>query len=171
MDEVIDFAKNTHRNLQEMVRLADAKATALMGATGVIVALLGGNLFEKVAARSGEGALLWLRGGTLILLLLAALCSILVLVPRFPGSEDVTPVLGAPGLMWALAKYYRNPAEYLGPLLEITPREVVADLAHESLKITWILKRKWKWLGRAALLLFGAFATWVATVIRILVGG
>jgi hypothetical protein len=73
--------------------------------------------------------------------------------------------------MWNLRKHYRNPAAYVRPMLQITPGEVVADLAYENLKITWILERKWKWLGSAALWLFGAFVMWVVTVIQLVLGG
>ncbi len=169
--DAIPFVTGTHRNFQDMVRLADTKATALMAASGVIVALLGGKVLEGLGAAAPGGAILWLRATTLVILLVAGLCAILVLVPRFPTADQVMPVLGAPGLMWALNKYYRHSADYLRPLLQITAREVVADLAYENLKITWILERKWKWLGRAALSLFGAFVIWVATLIQMVLGG
>jgi hypothetical protein len=107
----------------------------------------------------------------LLLLLAAALCAILVLVPRFPGPEQVTPVVGAPGLMWGVAKYYRASADYVRQLESLTLREVIADLAYENLKITWILQRKWAWLGRAAKLLVIAFVAWAATVARAILGG
>jgi hypothetical protein len=167
----VEFTRSAHTNLQDMVKLADAKATALMGSAGVIVALFGSNLIDKFVAKSVSWWLLGLGAVTLLLLLSAALCAILVLVPRFPGPEQVTPVVGAPGLMWSLDRYYRAPSEYVQQLLTLTPHEVIGDLAHENLKITWILKRKWAWLGRAAKLLVVAFGAWAVTVVRAVLGG
>jgi hypothetical protein len=168
--EAVDFTVRCHGNLQDMIRLADGKATTLMGATGVIGALLGSNLIDKFVAKNVGGAVLWLGALTLLLLLAAALCAILVLVPRFPGTDEVAPIPGAPGLMWRLSRFNRGSGDYFRLLVGVTHREVIADFGYESLKITWILERKWKWLARAAWLLVGAFFAWAATLVRVVWG-
>lgn len=89
----------------------------------------------------------------------------LVLLPRFPRGEDVAPVLGAPGLMWGVSRFNRDPADYVRSLMALTPVEAIADLAHENLKIAWILEHKWKWMAGATRLSCGAFVAWAVTVV------
>ncbi|GAO01515.1 hypothetical protein PSR1_00370 [Anaeromyxobacter sp. PSR-1] len=94
-----EFAYYTHGNLQEMVKLADQKAATIIGGGGIIVAVLGSNLIDKVTPAD----LTLMVAGTvsLGLLVAAVLCAVMVLWPRFPSEEDVVPVVGAPRLLWA----------------------------------------------------------------------
>jgi hypothetical protein len=169
--ESVEYVRAVHSNLQEMVKLADQKAATLMGASGLIVALLGSNLVDKFRSDSVSWYTALAGAATLGSLLAAALSSIAALMPRFPGPAEVVPVPGAPGLMWGLRKHHALSAEYVDALLSVTAREVVADVAYENLKISWILERKWKWTGLATKLLFGAFIAWAIAVTLIVVGG
>lgn len=159
------FAWSVHANLQEMVKLADQKAATLMGATGVIVALLGSNLIDRLGKPPWSGALIWTGATTLVLLLGGALFSLLVLAPRFPHPKVVPPVEGAPNLTWALQRYRLRPAEYLRALHEVTDGEVVADVAYENLKIGWLLEKKWRWLRWAIWTYCAAFPAWALTIV------
>lgn len=159
-----EFGYYTHGNLQEMVKLADQKAATIIGGGGIIVAVLGSNLIDKVTPAD----LTLMVAGTvsLGLLVAAVLCAVMVLWPRFPSEDDVVPVVGAPRLLWAkhIAAYHRRPADYVRALLALTPAAAVLDLAYENLKITWLLDEKWKWQRSATRLLLVAFAAWLVTI-------
>jgi hypothetical protein len=166
----LEFARGAHLNFQGMVTLADQKAGVLVAGTGLITALLGSNLIDRFHANPCW-ALICAGALTMVLLLGVALCAMLVLVPRCPDERDVAPVVAGPGLMWGISRFHQRPADYVRALLTLTPAEAVADLAHENLKITWILERKWKWMKWATRLSCGALLTWAATVVLAAFGG
>ncbi|GAO01232.1 hypothetical protein PSR1_00084 [Anaeromyxobacter sp. PSR-1] len=147
-----------------MVKLADQKAATIIGGGGIIVAVLGSNIIDKVTL--ADLALVVAATISLGLLVAAVLCAVMVLWPRFPSEEDVVPVVGAPRLLWAkdIAAYHRRPAEYVHALLALAPTGAVLDLAYENLKITWLLDEKWKWQRSATRLLLVAFVAWVVTI-------
>lgn len=171
LERSVSHAREAHANLQGMVQLADQKAAALMGATGVIVALLGSNLIDRFRAEGASRLAVWLGGLTLLLLLAAALCAIQVLIPRFPKEDKVAPLVGAPRLLWGLDAHFASPDSYVSKLQVLTDAGVVADYAFENLKITWILGCKWKWLGWGAQTLRVAFVAWAAAVAAAVLGG
>lgn len=166
----LEFARGAHLNLQAMVALADQKAGILVAGTGLIAALLGSNLIDRFHANPCR-PLICAGALTLVLLLGVALCAMLVLLPRFPGERHVTPAPGAPGLMWGISRFHHRSLDYVQALLSLTPAEALADLAHENLKITWILERKWKWMKWATRLSCGALVAWAVTVVFAAFGG
>jgi hypothetical protein len=147
-----------------MVKLADQKAATIIGGGGIIVAVLGSNIIDKVTL--ADLALVVATTISLGLLVAAVLCAGMVLWPRFPSEEPVVPVVGAPRLLWAkdIGAYHRRPAEYVHALLALAPTGAVLDLAYENLKITWLLDEKWKWQRSATRLLLVAFVAWVVTI-------
>jgi hypothetical protein len=173
---MIDHAHATHQNLQEMVRMVDQKAATLIAAEAVVAALLGGSLVQelgKTLAGSHGMVFVVLAGTSLLLTLGAAGSAVVVFLPRSPGPGDVAANGMAPRLMWAgdIARYFQAPADYVRAFLSMRIEDAVADVAHETLKVAWIVQRKMKWMRRAVWLLLLALPSWVATVAVGLRGG
>jgi hypothetical protein len=164
LEYAVEYTRAAHLNFQEMVKLADQKAGTIMAGTGLVVALLGSNLVDRFRVNP-RGALACAGAVTLVLLLGAALHAMLVLLPRFPSGGEVASVVGAPGLMWGISRFNEHPADYVRSLMALTPADAIADLAHENLKIAWILEHKWKWMAGATRLSCSAFVAWAVTVV------
>jgi hypothetical protein len=79
----IDFAKAAHANLQGMVRVADAKATAVIATEALVVALLRATSSRPPPGESGRHRVR-LDGPAHCALapLAAVLCALAILVPR-----------------------------------------------------------------------------------------
>jgi hypothetical protein len=157
------FAYHVHGNLQEMVKFADQKAATIIGAGGIIVAVLGNNLIDRFRA---DPVTRWAGLVAIGLMVASIACAVGVLWPRLLPARKVPPVPGAPHLLWAgdIAAYHGRPADYLRALQGIGPAEALADLASESLKISWILQRKLRWQRWATQLLAVAFVSWLITI-------
>jgi hypothetical protein len=157
------FAYYVHANLQELVKFADQKAATIIGAGGIIVAVLGNNLIDRFRA---DPVTRWAGLVAIGLMVASIACAVGVLWPRLLPARKVPPVPGAPRLLWAadIAAYHGRPADYLRALQAIGPAEALADLASESLKISWILQRKLRWQRWATQLLGVAFVSWLATI-------
>lgn len=173
---MIDHAHATHQNLQEMVRMADQKAATLIAAEAVVVALFGGSLVQelgKTLAGSHGMAFVVFAGTALALTLGAAGSALVVFLPRSPGPGDVPANELAPRLMWAgdIARYFHAPGDYARAFLSMRIEDAVADVAHETIKVAWIVQRKMKWMRRAVWLLLLALPSWAATVAISLRGG
>jgi len=143
----VDFALACHSNLQGMVQLADAKAAAVIGLQGIVVALLGSNLIDRLATAAHEHpfCMILLGGGTLACSLASLGMAIGALLPRFPV---ITPPTGVGGLMWIkdLDAFKGSTDTYAKQLQDMTPADAVSNLAHENLKISALLGKKYGWL-------------------------
>jgi hypothetical protein len=165
---MIDHAHATHQNLQEMVRMVDQKAATLIAAEAVVAALLGGSLVQELGrtlAGSHGMAFVALAGASLALTLGAAGSAVMVFLPRSPGPGDVAMVGMAPRLMWAtdIARYFQAPDDYVRAFLSMRIEDAVADVAYETLKVAWIVRRKVTWMQRAVWLLLLSLPGWAAT--------
>lgn len=182
---VTEYVHAQHQNLQEMVKVADAKAAALITLQAIGLALGGKDLVGAVAEALRDWHDVQRDGllvvGTVLLLLstmASAAFSIFTLWPRFP-KHIVEPV-GAEGLMWitpllhygeapaGLPKEVRaalTPTGYLEKLLTMGPQARIADVAFENLKIAWILQWKFKGVARAIKALAVALACLLLTLV------
>lgn len=148
-NEGIELARGTHANLQDMVKVADAKATTLVALHTLI---LGGGLavLEKLEPS-------WVVG----LFFLASMFSLFsagwVIKPRFPLFPDPK---GCRGLLWikALPSTPEAFEKYAAALASTTRQQLLSDLAFENTKIANLLKTKFRWLGLAIHALFAALA-------------
>jgi hypothetical protein len=157
------YAYYVHGNLQELVRFTDQKAATIIGAGGIIVAVLGNNLIERFRA---DPVSRWAGLVSLALMVVSIACAVGVLWPRVLSGRKVATVPGAPRLLWAadIAAYTGRSADYLRALLAVGPGEVLADLANESLKVSSILQRKLRWQRWATQILGVAFLSWLVTI-------
>lgn len=157
------YAYYVHGNLQDMVKFADQKAATIIGAGGIIVAVLGNNLIDRFRA---DPVTRWAGLVSIGFMVAAIACAVGVLWPRLLPERKVLQVPGAPRLLWAsdIAAYHGRPSDYLRALLAVGPADALADLANESLKISWILQRKLRWQRWATQLLAVAFLSWLATI-------
>jgi len=166
---MVNHAHASHQNLQDLVKMADQKASTLVAVVAVVSALAGGTLvqgFHKVASGPGSRLLLAVGGMALALTIAAAACAVVVFLPRSPRDEDVAPPPVAPKLMWVgdVAPYFRDPAAYVRAVLGMDPAQAIADVAYENLKVSWIVIRKVAWMRRAVWMLLAALLAWAATV-------
>lgn len=167
----LEFAKATFAHVQELVKVADAKATSLIALQAIIFAIFGTGLADDLVKviRGGTTTALVLAG-LAVLTALATVASvgsgILVLVPRSPQHTDVKPPTGATGLLWidTLKKFKQDPDAYLLELKRVDANATLAEFGFENLKVTWILERKFYWLKWAQRLLAPAFVLWLALI-------
>lgn len=157
----LDLARATHANLQEMVKVADAKAAVLATLqTFMLGALLAlpGELHELTVA---------LAVSFCCCTAFSLVCAVLVLKPRFPRFE--TP-WGARGFLWVDAITSRPHDSYVEELRATSGAQLLADLAFENSKIASLLKTKFLWLQRSTTALACAVAPLVLVVIPSLIG-
>jgi hypothetical protein len=97
-------------------------------------------------------------------------CSALVLKPRFPKITDVVRPAAAPLLMWAddLMRYERDPEGYLNALKGLQATGILADLAYDNLKISWILRQKYRWLNPGLYCLFTGLLGWTVVICAVI---
>ncbi len=170
--EQIYFVGRAHTNLQETLKMADQKATGFIAVFAIIGALVGSNwlttIWSTYRALSGwqAAAMSTLGLGTLGASLLSLIFSALVLKPRFPKGRDVVRPAEAPLLMWAhdLTRYERDPEGYLRALQGLRHTGILADLAYENLKISWILRQKYRWLNPGLYCLFVGLLGWTVVI-------
>ncbi len=161
-------ARNIHDNLQQMVNLADHKAYTLIAAETLIAAFFGSAFLDRIKD-AGLHSHFWLivSGATTLLLhVCAALCAVAVLLPRGPRSSDVAPVSTAPRLLWIrdIARFYGRPDHYAAALRTLAPDAAIDDIAHENLRLSWIVERKFQWMRLATWLMLPALVAWGLTV-------
>lgn len=169
-DHAVDFAKDTHANLQDMVKVADAKATSFVALQALVLVILGSSLGQDITKdirEAGPNNLALATFGVLMLLstaLSTGLC-LLVLLPRSP--KHLNAPMGARGLLWidAINSHQAAPDTYLAVLSGTGPKERLADLAFENLKIAWILSRKFHYLRKAAPFVALSFITWILLIV------
>ncbi|WP_043428609.1 hypothetical protein [Cystobacter fuscus] len=169
-DHAVEFAKDTHANLQDMIKVADAKATSFVALQALVLVILGSSLGQDITKSirdGGSSALVLVVFGALVLLstsLSTGLC-LLVLLPRSP--KHIRAPAGARGLLWidAINGGQVTPDSYLAALMRTGPRERLADLAFENLKIAWILRRKFYFLSKAAPVVAISFITWSLLIV------
>lgn len=179
----LEFARATHANLQDMVKVADAKATSLVAIQALVLAFLGPELIEALGRAwrfwaAADVPARWLKTEAFLLLAgpaligvaaLSGLCAIWTLKPRFP--RHLQPPPPARGFMWmdallpfverpgALEKHHgppQPPHAYVEALRAHSMHARLADFAYENLKIAWLLRRKFRWLQHAVRLLAAA---------------
>jgi hypothetical protein len=175
--EQIYFAGRAHTSLQEMVKMADQKATTFIAVFTIIGAVVGSNWLANIwatyrALAGWQSAAMSTLGLVTVAASVASIaCSALVLKPRFPGSQDVRCPIEAPKLMWAddLLKYEQDPASYLRALESLQPTGILADLAYENLKISWILRQKHHWLNPSLYFLFVGLLGWATVIAAVIV--
>lgn len=171
----IDFAMSTHANLQDMVKVADAKAAVLTTLQSLMLAVLGQGIAPAVAVAiktpSPAGWFLVISAAVLVFSTALSIgLAVLVLLPRFP-KDDVPAPTRAPRLMWVsdLARFWRTaldrPDAYVDCLRSISKEQVLTDFAFENLKIAWILDKKFGWLKHAVRALFLALVALVLTLV------
>jgi Family of unknown function (DUF5706) len=174
--EQIYFVGRAHTSLQEMLKMADQKATGFIAVFAIIGALVGSSwlstIWSTYRALSGEQAVAMGALGlvTLGASLASLFCSALVLKPRFPKSGDVKAPSEAPLLMWAddLARYERDPEGYLQALKALPATGILADLAYDNLKISWILRQKYRWLNPGLYCLFAGLVGWAIVICAVI---
>lgn len=132
----IEFARATHANLQEMVKVADAKATTLVA----IQTLSLGLVFSALKALSPLAALFF------FVTVLSMGAAIGVLIPRFPRFAKRP--LHSNGLLWieSLNDFATGPDLYIDALRALTPEQALGEFGFENLKIAFLLKKKFWWL-------------------------
>lgn len=157
----LELARATHTNLQDMVKVADAKAAVLATLqTFMLGALLAlpGEPHEVVVA---------LAIAFSCCTAFSLVCAVLVLKPRFPEFE--TP-RDARGFLWIGAITSRPHDAYLAELRTTSEAQLLADLAFENSKIASLLKIKFAWLKWSTTALAWAVAPLVFVVIPSLIG-
>jgi hypothetical protein len=175
--EQIYFAGRAHTNLQSMVAAADQKATSFIAVFTIIGAVVGSswltNIWSAYRAMSGwqSAAMTMLGLATLGASVASIICSALVLKPRFPRAQDVSSPAEAPRLMWVadLRKYEQAPEEYLAALERLRPTGILADLAFDNIKISWILRQKYRWLNPSVYCLFAGILGWALVICVVIV--
>jgi hypothetical protein len=165
----IEFARACHANLQDMVKVADAKATAIIAMQAVVVALLGSNLvdaFPDVLRASGWWGLGGIALAALACTLGSMIAAMIVLVPRVNVRAHVHPPMNAALLMWLddLKRFGGDSTRYAAAFAATTPEQVLGDFAYENLKIASILATKFLWLPRSLKLLAAASVGWAVTL-------
>ena len=172
----LELAQATHANLQDMVKVADAKAGALVGIQALALALLMGDAYSRLTKGwEAPGALGWVVSISSTSAFLAFGVSIIfaltVLYPRIRRNEPC--FLGARGLLWIedLLKLTDSPSAYVCALHSTRQSDLVADFAFENLKVSGILKTKFRGLQPAVWLLKGGvIALMIALVATFIVG-
>lgn len=164
-----EFARATFAHVQDLVKVADAKATSLVALQGLVLVIFGSGLADDLARviRAGGtvACVLGILAAVTLGFTVASMASaIIVLMPREPSH--IRAPNGATGLLWikGLEPFEQNPDGYVGEITKVTAATVRADYAFENLKVGWILRRKFKWLKVAQHLLIPAFLFWVVTV-------
>jgi hypothetical protein len=181
-DAALTFAEAAHSNLQDLVKAADAKAAVLVTLQAIVFAIGGSEFVEalgRAAKRIGDTPIRWVKVDILFLLasatfaiagLLSAIFAVRVVKPRAPDHIPQPPK--ARGFLWISAlevfserpedlpppQKWRHPEEYVSELLAMDDESRTADFAFEHLKISWILRRKFRLLKKAMLWLIVALA-------------
>jgi len=153
-----------------MVKLADAKATAIIALQGIVVAVLGSNLIDRIAAavlKSGFKGLGAAALATLLCTLASLLMGMLVLLPRTNIGEHVQRPQHSARLVWIddLKRFKGDSTSCAEAFAQAEPPEVLADFAYENLKIAWLLRRKFHWLPWSLRLLAIASVGWSVTLV------
>lgn len=147
-DDGIELARSTHANFQDMVKVADAKATTLVALHTLI---LGGGLavLDKLQP--------WLAGFFFLASMASLVCAAWVIKPRFP---DFPVPNGCRGLLWINGLPAMTDAfdSYVTALAATSRHQLILDLAFENTKIAHLLATKFRWLSRAIHALFTALA-------------
>jgi hypothetical protein len=168
-----EFAGETYATIQELVKVADAKATALIALQGLVLVLFGSNLIDEIArALKTSGPVATAVGVTALLTLGLTVGSMLmgvgVLVPRDPEKKKaVRKPSQARGLLWlsGLEPYETEPDAYVIALGTTTTDQRLADRAFENLKVAWILRRKFWFLKLSIWSLVVSVLFWAALII------
>lgn len=168
--DLLAAARFTHANLQDMVKVADAKAGALIAAQAVVATVLGsaalgeaGDTLARFAGVPGAVARL-----ALLLPSVAAIgLALAVLWPR--REESVAPVPRSPRLLWIsaedLGRFKGSTSDYVAALQGAGEADLLADVAFENLKIRAILAEKFKWLKCSYGGLAVAVVSWCVTLL------
>ena len=147
LEVAVDLAQATHANFQDMVKVADAKATTLAGIQSVVMGV--------VLSSSAHGVS-WLTGFFAVISTASIFCGLMVLVPRFPKFGQ-RPNLSR-GLLWVadVSPFSGEPDKYLRELAATTQEQLLADYAFENLKLAALLQLKFGWLRRSVFILLFA---------------
>lgn len=168
-----EFAGETYATIQDLVKVADAKATALIALQGLVLVLFGSNLIDEIArALKTTGSVATAVGVTALLTLGLTVASMLmgvgVLIPRDPEKKKaVARPSEARGLLWisALERYEKDPDTYVAALGSTTAALRLADRAFENLKVAWILRRKFQFLKLSIWALVVSVLVWAGLII------
>lgn len=159
LDVAIELARTTHANFQDMVKVADAKATTLAGIQSVVMGV--------VLSSSAQGANA-LTALFAVVSTASILCGLLVLVPRFPkfGRQPTQ----SRGLLWItdVSRFTAEPDKYVEALAATNHEHVLADYAFENLKIAELLRLKFRWLRRSVFILLLAVPLFLLLVLSTL---